>query len=312
MKLSLRAASVAFSLLAASAARAGTGAEPFDFLRLDADARAVGLAGAYTALAQDANALLYNPAGLGRIRRNEATFMHSASYEGISQEYAAIAFRRGWGASVNYLNFGGVQKATISNPGGSGLGSTGLSDLALSGGYGRAWGDLAVGAGAKFIRETIDQNSRSGFALDLGVHSRVAAVKGLGIGAALLNLGPDVKYQRASEPLPLALRAGAAYEFPFDKHAGTFALDLIKVRSESIAVAFGSEVVLNNSFPIRLGFTNKHDSGPGVTAGAGYRQKDYRVDYAFVPYGSLGYAHRISASLRWGPEDAPDGVRTLR
>ena len=46
----------------AGTARAG-GANTFEFLSLDADARPAGLGGAYTAAATDANAMLYNPPG---------------------------------------------------------------------------------------------------------------------------------------------------------------------------------------------------------------------------------------------------------
>ena len=67
------------------------GAEPFNFLFMDSNARATGLGGAYTALAADANALWYNPAGLARVRRYEATFMHNEHVEGITQEFVGFA-----------------------------------------------------------------------------------------------------------------------------------------------------------------------------------------------------------------------------
>ncbi|MEQ1920666.1 MAG: hypothetical protein ABL955_15865, partial [Elusimicrobiota bacterium] len=75
--------------LAATTARAqsSAGADAFDFLRLDANARAVGMGGAYTALATDSNALLYNPAGLARVRSSEATFMHNPYALGVGQQY---------------------------------------------------------------------------------------------------------------------------------------------------------------------------------------------------------------------------------
>ena len=83
------------------AAAASPGADPFNFLLLDANARAAGMGGAYTALANDANALLYNPAGLGRISAHEATFMHNEHFQGVKQEYLAFSARQGFGLSLN-------------------------------------------------------------------------------------------------------------------------------------------------------------------------------------------------------------------
>ena len=124
---------------------------------------------AHTALANDANALLYNPAGLAGIARNEATFMHNQHFEGITQEYAGFAHALGWGLNLNYLASGAIPRTTISNPSGAGLGDAHASDLALGGGYGRAFTEtLALGAGVKFIRESIAGYSGQALALDLG------------------------------------------------------------------------------------------------------------------------------------------------
>ena len=137
------------ALLPGEARAAGSaGASPFNFLFLDADARPVAMGGAYTALANDANALHYNPAGLGRIRRSEATFMHNEYFEGITQEYIGFASRHGYGANLNILRAGDIDRTTVSNPNGTGLGSANFSDLAFGLGYGRALTEhLAAGLG---------------------------------------------------------------------------------------------------------------------------------------------------------------------
>lgn len=291
------------------AAHAGSaGAEPFNFLFLDANARAVGLSGAYTALASDPNALLYNPAGLGKVRVDQVTFMHNQYFQGITQEYLAYASPHGWGASFNYLSFGEIRNTTLSNKTGTGLGTFGLTSMALTGGYGRSMtDDLSFGVGIKFLREVIDDASGQGVALDMGLVYSVPMISGLSIGAALQNLGPSVKFQSANEDLPLAFRAGTAYVFDFLKRENTLALDLVKARNESALAAFGAETTLGESFPVRIGYNTRNDDGPGITAGLGYVHKDMSFDYAFAPFKELGDAHRFSFSFRWGnaaPEEA--------
>jgi len=85
-------------LLAAAAPCFGGGTEgatPFNFLFLDANARPVALGGAYAAIAQDANALLYNPAGLAGVRRTHLTLQHTEHFQSVNQEYGAIASKLG-------------------------------------------------------------------------------------------------------------------------------------------------------------------------------------------------------------------------
>ena len=296
-------AAVLTLLIGIGAARAdgSAGAEPFNFLSLDANARAVAMGGAYTALATDANALLYNPAGLGLIAINEATFMHNSYAAGVYQEYGAYASPRGWGGSFNYLNFGNVANTTISNPGGAGLGATGLYDLAVSGGYGRKFGDaLSLGAEAKYIRESIGGITGTGEAVDFGALYAVPQLSGLMVGAALQNVGSTVKFESGAENLPLNLRAGAAYSFDARGQKSAVSLDVSKERTSSPVIAAGAETILVKAMPIRVGFTTNNNAGLGLTTGVGWIHKDLAVDYAFVPYGTLGNAQRASVTWRWG------------
>lgn len=299
------AAALAIALfLGASPSFAGgsAGGEPLNFLLLDANARAVAMGGAYTALVADANALLYNPAGLARISRDEATFMHNSYFTGVNQEYAAYASPRGWGANINYLNSGDIANTSISAPGGSG-GSSSLSDLALAGGYGRKLGDaFSAGAAFKFVRESIAGVNGAAWALDFGVLYSVPQVAGLSLGGSILNFGPTVKFQAAHENLPLNIRGGTAYDFVAMGQKSAVSFDLSKERSSSVVAAIGLETILVKVMPIRLGFTTNNDAGPGITTGVGWIHKGLSVDYAFVPFGDLGNAHRASVTWRWGSQ----------
>lgn len=282
-------------------ANASAGAESFDFLLIDANARAVGLGGAYTAMAADANALLYNPAGLGLVTSNEITLMHNQYFQGATQEYVAFASRSGWGASLNTLQLRGVPRTTVSQPDGS-IGSLAMSDLAASVGYGRSFcGEtLSLGASGKYLRESLDGLSAGGYALDAGALLSVEGVPGLTVGASLLNLGPRVRFLRDAADLPAVARAGAAYSRSFGSAGGTLAFDISKTRSDRPRMGVGAETVLGSRFALRAGFTTRNDAGLGITAGGGVKSERLAVDYAFAPYGDLGIAHRVSLTFRWG------------
>ncbi|MBI4062852.1 MAG: UPF0164 family protein, partial [Elusimicrobia bacterium] len=48
----------------------------FSFLKIGVGARPIGLGSAYTAMANDATAIYWNPAGLGAIKKRELSAMH--------------------------------------------------------------------------------------------------------------------------------------------------------------------------------------------------------------------------------------------
>ncbi len=102
--------------------------DPWAFMTIGTGARAMGLGGAFVAIADDATATYWNPAGLGFITGPEATFMHigasagspDPTAEGIAgrHEFFSGALTSGYGnigISVNYFNIGGIQY-TIGGP----------------------------------------------------------------------------------------------------------------------------------------------------------------------------------------------------
>ncbi|HBA61458.1 MAG TPA: hypothetical protein DCZ92_11715 [Elusimicrobia bacterium] len=283
------------------------GASPYNFLFLDAGARPVALGGAYTALARDANALLYNPAGLGEVSEQQAVFMHNRYFQDITQEYLAYASPQGWGASVNYLDFGSAPRTTISNHAG-GLGSVGLTDIAVSAGYGAPMGvNFVGGAAIKFIQESIAGVSGTGFGLDLGVFYYPGGREKTVLGASVQNLGPSVKFQNKKEAMPLNVRVGAAHSFSVRGQDATVSADLSKALAEKLVISAGVETIVSRLVAVRFGYTTRNEAGSGLTMGLGYGYQDFSFDYAFVPFGDLGAAHRLSVGYKWGGD-----ARTVR
>lgn len=318
MRNSVLALALSLAVAAAPAFAGAPGANTFQFLQLDANARPVAMGGAYTALADDANALRYNPAGLGLVERHEATFMHNQYFQDVSQEYLAYASPLGIGAAVNMLKFGDVPRTTNSNPSGAGLGSTSLSAMAMSAGYGRKLGaGLSVGGAGKVVRQTIGGVAGQGYAVDFGALYEPPPFKQVRIGFAIQNLGPSVKYQGANEHLPTTARLGASHNFSYGVFANTLSFDLLNELRNGANVAVGIESVINGRGALRFGFDNRNDAGPGFTVGIGLLVGRGSLDYAFVPFGELGTAHRLSVSIRWGekihvPEAAALGTDTSR
>lgn len=287
-----------------------SGADPLSFLFLDANARSVGMGGAYTALAYDANALLYNPAGLGMVSRHEATFMHNQFFEGISHEYLGLALRQGLGFNLNYIRYPRTARTTYDVTDGS-LGSFGGHDLSAAAGYGHSLAEgLSVGASFKYIRQAIDNQYANAYAFDLGF---LARAEGLSLGLAVQNMGPDARFQKARfrgarEHLPLNIRGGAGYAFQWLGLDHVLAIDAAKERSEDAVMGIGFESVIAKTLALRVGYNSRNSSDIGLSGGIGWKiSRDLSVDYAVAPFGALGFTHRASATARWGSSTGGDG-----
>lgn len=298
-----------FVSFAAPCLAGGTGgATPLNFLFLDADARPVALGGAYAAVADDANSMLYNPAGLAFLDSHQAKLMHAEHFQGVTQEYAAVAVKEpverfknsGVGLMLNTVGYGDINRTTLSNPRGDALGSFGIRDWALAAGFGAKTGLewLGLGAAVKYLREDIDSVSAQAVAVDLGIRADLNSLLGQRIffGLALQNLGPKIKFQSGSEDLPANLKAGLAYRF---LKSGILALDVNQPRKGNRTVHAGVEYVARKSVAVRVGYNGRNEAGAGITVGGGLVLHSFGLDYAFVPFGDLGSAHRFSLSFKY-------------
>ncbi|MFQ5770148.1 MAG: hypothetical protein ACE5HX_06410 [bacterium] len=62
-----------------------------EFLRIGVGARALGMGGAYVALANDGTAVFWNPAGLAQINALQLSFTHAPMFNGLAQHNFASA-----------------------------------------------------------------------------------------------------------------------------------------------------------------------------------------------------------------------------
>ena len=285
---------------------AGTGTTALPFLKMDQGARPAAMGGAYSAAGDDAWSVFYNPAGAALANRQEVALGHNEWLQGIRNESAVYAVPYGeratFFAGLNVLLSGSMDKYDVT---GTGTGSFSSQEGAFSLGAATSLGDgFYGGAALKGLYQKTTIASASAWAADAGL-LKVHGNWRFGISAA--NFGTSMKLGSTAFPLPQMLRAGIAWKY-LDKL--TLTADGTKAGESAAAPAIGAEGAVptgpDGEFYVRAGYSGGRSiyAGSGVTAGLGLRNGDLRVDYAYVPYGDLGAAHRITIAVRFGGERA--------
>ncbi len=204
--------------------------------------RATGMGEAFSAIANDASASYFNPAGLAQLTRKEAFINHIDWISDLSHEYVSVALPiNNLGVlafSVTALTMGNMERLWIDDPATviREDDSTGLyfsaMDMALAVTYARQITDkLSFGFTGKAISQTIYNMSASGAALDLGLLYHTG-FKSLRLAAAVTNFGssmsfsglaiefqdtsyqikPRARYVTTATPMPTTFRFGLAYD----------------------------------------------------------------------------------------------------
>lgn len=303
----LSAAAIAILLLACRPLfAAGPGTSAVAALKMDGSARAMAMGGAFTAVADDASSVFYNPAGLAQAQRAELSLTHTEWLAGVRSEYGALALPAGkkltFGAGANFLFTDQIPKTDAN---GINIGSFGSNEgyavLSAAVNLGR----VALGASGKYVRQAVDDKSASAVAGDFGA---LVSIGDLRLGAAVQNAGSQITLATDAFPLPLTESLGASWRIfsPL-----LLAAEYRKPSDETGALHAGFEYSTEGTGSgdrlfLRGGYVSgrQSDTGPGLSAGLGVELSDWRIDYGFMPWGDLGNAHRLTLSMRFGKSRA--------
>lgn len=300
MKLPL----IALLLASPSAALA---VETAAFLDIGVGARGIGMGGAFTALADDSSAVYWNPAGLARLEKREASVSHAELGLGTREDFIAYAHptsRGTFAAAMTYLSQGSIGGRDAT---GRPTGDYEASDAAFAGAYGVKTDVADLGVSVKYLRSHIASSEAQGVAADFGARR---AFDGVGpgklvVGAALRNTGPGLKYENQRNDLPLRMAGGAAYTFAAGR---TLAAEVQTApRGGGADGGFGGEFKVMEGALLRLGWSTKNaapegsgfDAARGLTVGLGLERAGFRFDYAAQAAGELGAAHRFTLAKRF-------------
>ena len=312
--------------------KVGTTAAPF--LEIGIGARAIGMGGAFVALANDASTMYWNPGGLSKLKSAYVLLEHSNWLAGINFDYANLILPLGEmgtiGGSFTSLSMADQMVRTVDRPDGTGERYS-AGDLSVGLSYAKNLTDrFSIGFNAKYIRQKIWHMTSSAFAIDFGTLF-ITQFRGLRIGTSLSNFGTSMRLdgrdiliyhdidprimgnnpripaelKTDSWDLPLLFRLGIAMDvLNGTSNRLTVAVDSQHPSDNTQSLNVGTEYAFRKFFMLRLGYKSLflRDGEEGPTFGVGLRQSIYgitrvQVDYAYESFGRLENIQKFSLQL---------------
>lgn len=292
------------------ALHADQGSTAAAFLKLNTSPRAQAMGDAFTGIADDVEALQYNPAGAAFVDQKQVTLMHTTWFVDMFYDYGAVLWptehQGTLGLGFFMLNGGTFDGYDANfNPTGQFTASSMYGTLSYAR---KLLPFLAAGLNLKMLSETIAGQSTSGLAVDIsGLYQ--TPFPGLSLGLDVANLGPSVGFQEAFS-LPVNVRFGLGY-----KPQPNIVLDMDLVQPiETAAIwSLGGEYGYRDTLFVRLGYKyqgaidyNQTYTGYGPAVASGLNMglglklyKLYYIDYAYSPYGFLGTTHHFSLTVKF-------------
>lgn len=313
----------------------GTTAENFNnvggsgaaFQKVWAGARSAGMAGGFSALANDVYSIYWNPAGIAQTKGISAGAAFTSWYGNISYNYIGavvpISEKFRAGMSLVVMDYGNLKAATLKND--ANRGNFNANDLAFGITIAGAMTErFSFGATAKYLRNAILDLSADGIGFDAGSLYQTDFYK-MKISLALSNLGPDRSFSgnslsilatqselnttndeldarlaTSAFPLPLNFKIGLAtdvFQGEMQDQQLNVAFDFTESTDGPQRYNIGAEYVYSSIVALRAGYAFNHDQlGLGLGAGYKYKSDDFigNIDYAFNTSRNFGGIHTVS------------------
>jgi long-subunit fatty acid transport protein len=275
---------------------------------------------AFVAVANDANAVWWNPGALAFTTGHDISSMYTKLVPDLADDvffsYTSYAQHvEGWGGigfSLGYLSYG---KSVATDVDGNELGTFTSYELAPTLAYGtELMKDMGFGVALKLVRvdlapadKTQDRAAGRGttFAADIGGLYKMPKIKS-SVGLALQNLGPNIAYidQDQSDPLGRNVKLGVAVTpLETEVYRVLVTADVNKSLLDHGAWIEngGGEFEFNHLLSLRAGYIyDPRGTVKDLTYGLGLNYHGIRIDYASVPQSEfLSRVNRFSASYHF-------------
>jgi hypothetical protein len=304
------AATIAAAVRPAHAVDAEAGTVSANIVAIQSGARAAAMGGAFTAVADDLNAVYHNMAGVGFFNKSEFAANQTNGIADLELSDLSVAIPLGDVTASNVRRLGTIVfnigtldygSETALNASGNPAGGLNATDNTMAFGWGKAFGErFAIGGLARTYKSTIFKHSETGTLVDAGLLFR--AIPGyLNVGVAGTDIGNDV---------PTEYRGGIALMPAGDTLILSGEVGTAEDRSSIVRA--GIELRPVSVVALRAGYDSSFDAGSGISFGAGIQLLDLEVgffpidrvtlDYAYTPADDLEAFHRISLSARIGTQ----------
>lgn len=297
-----------------------------EFLNVGAGARALGMGGAFVAVADDGTTAYWSPGGIRSLKSKEINFMHCQQFDNLVKtnfiSYVHPTAR--WGTfGISWLRLGveDIPRTGFVDINGNLMqdfddkNDNGVKDpdelyierpvvvgsfddiedgVFLSYGF-NVNRQFLAGINLKIIRQHLDFHYSTGFGIDIG--GLYELFDGFKVGINLQDV-PRTKLTwdltKHEDIIPFSLKFGAAYTGQIPAFRSTYTVSCSVDTKYYTAMHYGAEWWLMKALALRIGL----DDGR-LSVGSGMRMSAFQVDYAFVGHDDLGNTHRISTSVRF-------------
>ena len=288
-----------------------------NWLKLETDARSVGMGGAQVAAGEGVSALSYNPASIGFIEGSQIYYSRTSYVADIGHNSMAYGRQLTPTDFVAFhyfgMNSGDMDVTTEHDPDGTGK-QFEYKGMCFRGTYARVMTDrLKVGASLKYIEDGIPGIKMSTVAMDIGSNFDTG-IYGFILGMSITNFGldgqffgdglnlpvpayltPDEKLAKITQkfPLPMTFRLGLKNTISIgDDNKIIIAIDGVNPIDYTVTGNVGVEYGWKDTAFLRVGTHLAHDTA-SLTAGAGAKIGSIYVDYAYASMSVLEYTHQF-------------------